>query len=118
MLLGKKLKSLRTAKGFSPDIVAERIGVSKSTYGRYERDETTPDLKSLEMLAQLYEIEIYELLTDDKIFFTQNNKKSTGNGFYVYNNLSDKLIEQLELRIKEKDELIALLKSELSKKLL
>lgn len=43
MKIGAKLKTLRTAKDFEPVDVAEKLGISKSTYGRYERNETVPD---------------------------------------------------------------------------
>ena len=115
MLLGSKLKSLRTAKKYSPDLVADKLGISKSTYGRYERDESTPDVNILEKIATLYEIELYDLLSDEKIVFTQNNKKSHSNGLFVFNQLSDKIIELYESRIFEKDTIIREKNEEINK---
>jgi transcriptional regulator with XRE-family HTH domain len=109
MKIGNKLKSLRTSKGYTPDFISEKLNISKTTYGRYERNETTPDLNMLENIANLYEIEIYELLSDEKIILNQKNKKGDNNGL-VINQLSEKLIEQYELRLKEKDEIIKELK--------
>lgn len=105
MKIGEKLKTLRTSKGFTPDIVSEKIGVSKTTYGRYERNETVPDLKILESIANLYELEMYELLSDEKIILNQKNKKGDNNGLVV-NQLSEKLIEQFEKQLVEKDKRI------------
>ncbi len=90
MKIGKKLKTLRTSKGYTPDIVSEKIGVSKTTYGRYERNESTPDINILENIANLYELEMFELLSDDKNILTQNNKKGSNNGLFI-NHLSEKL---------------------------
>jgi transcriptional regulator with XRE-family HTH domain len=42
MIIGKKLKTLRISKGYEPIEIAERLGISKTTYGRYERNETMP----------------------------------------------------------------------------
>ena len=109
MKIGEKLKTLRTSKGYTPEIVSEKIGVSKTTYGRYERNESVPDLNILENIANLYELEMFELLSDEKIIFNQNNKKGDNNGL-VINQLSDKLIDQYEKRINEKDDIIKELK--------
>lgn len=106
MKIGEKLKTLRTSKGYTPDIVSEKIGVSKTTYGRYERNESTPDINILENIANLYELEMFELLSDDKIILTQNNKKGSNNGL-VINHLSEKLQEQNDKIIAEKDKIIA-----------
>jgi transcriptional regulator with XRE-family HTH domain len=106
MKIGEKLKTLRTSKGYSPEIVSERIGVSKTTYGRYERNESVPDLNILESIANLYELEMYELLSDEKIILTQNNKKGDNNGL-VINQISEKLIEQFEKQLVEKDKRIS-----------
>ncbi|WP_353167655.1 helix-turn-helix transcriptional regulator [Flavobacterium sp.] len=105
MKIGDKLKTLRTSKGYSPETVSERIGVSKTTYGRYERNETAPDINILENIANLYELEMFELLSDEKIILNQKNKKGDNNGL-VFNNLSEKLIDQYEKRLLEKDERI------------
>ena len=105
MKIGDKLKTLRTSKGYSPEIVSERIGVSKTTYGRYERNETAPDINILENIANLYELEMFELLSDEKIILNQKNKKGDNNGL-VFNSLSEKLIEQFEKQLAEKDKRI------------
>jgi transcriptional regulator with XRE-family HTH domain len=116
MKIGNRLKTLRTSKGYTPEFIAEKLGISKSTYGRYERNENVPDLNVLEEIASLYEITIAELLTDEHIIFSKDQKGGTSNNALIINQqLSEKLINQYELRIKEKDELISDLKSKLEK---
>ena len=44
MQIGSKIKSFRTEKGLSPQRVAEALGVSESTYRRYEADKSYPDI--------------------------------------------------------------------------
>jgi transcriptional regulator with XRE-family HTH domain len=114
MKIGEKLKTLRTAKGYTPETVSERIGVSKTTYGRYERDESVPDLNVIENIAKLYDLQLFELLSEDKIILNQHNTKGNNNGI-VINQISEKLIEHLEKRITEKDELIAELRNIIAK---
>ena len=52
---------------------------------------------------------MFELLSDEKIILNQKNKKGANNGLVV-NHLSEKLIDQYEKRINEKDDIIQELK--------
>ena len=113
MNIGHKLKTLRTAKGYEPIDIAEILGISKSTYGRYERNETVPDLNMLEKIAKEYEMSLGDLLTDEKIVFSSEQKGGTCNNALIINQLSERLIESFEIRLKEKDEIIANLRDEI-----
>ena len=106
MLIGNKLRTLRTSKGFSTQDVAEKLGTSVSTYGRYERNETFPDIKFIENVASLYEMQIADLLTDDKVALNFQQQGGTYNNGYIFNQLSEKLVENLEKRIEDKDFII------------
>jgi transcriptional regulator with XRE-family HTH domain len=106
MIIGKKLKTLRISKGYEPIEIAERLGISKTTYGRYERNETVPDMNMLEKIAIEYDISITDLLSDDKVILSNDQKGGTSNNALVINQLSEKLIEQYELRLKKKNEII------------
>lgn len=48
MKIGSKLKSFRIEKGLNPVQVAEAIGVSESTYRRYETNKTYPDINTID----------------------------------------------------------------------
>jgi transcriptional regulator with XRE-family HTH domain len=114
MNIGNKLKSLRVEKGYESVLMADKLGISETTYRRYERNESAPDINMLEKIAKVYDIELFDLLKDDKLVFNQQNKKGDNNGL-VINQLSEKLIEQYEIRLKEKDEMILELKAKLKK---
>ncbi len=75
MKIGNKLKALRTLKGYSIDFVSEKTGVSKTTYSRYERDETSPDLNTIEQIATLYNITTIKLLSVDIILFNETREE-------------------------------------------
>lgn len=62
----------------------------------------------------MYEIEPEELIKQDNISISYNKGKSI-NGFII-NQLSEKIIEQYEIRLKEKDSFIAKLEKELANK--
>jgi transcriptional regulator with XRE-family HTH domain len=101
MNIGEKLKSIRHRKGLSAEQIASEVGVDVSTYRRYERNETSPTLDRIDSLAKALEVSIQELLPDN---FTQINNNQEGGIALVFNStinqLSDKLIEQYEIRIK------------------
>lgn len=115
MQIGNKLKSLRVKKGYTPDFVADKLGISLVTYRRMERNESIPDINLIEKIANTYDIPIADVLTDDKIILNQNQSGGTSNNALIINQLSEKLIEQYELRIKEKEMIISELRKELKK---
>jgi transcriptional regulator with XRE-family HTH domain len=100
MFLGEKLKSIRHRKGFSAEQIASEVGVDVSTYRRYERNETSPTLDRIASLAKALEVSIQELLPDN---ITQINNNQEGGIAVMFNStinqLSEKLIEQYEIRI-------------------
>lgn len=99
MIIGNKLRTLRVAKGYEPFDIAERLGISKSTYGRYERNESIPDLNMLEKIAKEYEISISDLLSEDRMVFSSKQKGGISNNAIIINQLSVMLIKQFENRL-------------------
>lgn len=106
MDFGNRLKTLRTQKRLKTLELAEKINISESTYRRYERNEIAPDLNIITKIAEIAEIAVSDLLSDDKIIFNNQQSGGTSNNALIMNQLSEKVIEQFEIRIKEKDELI------------
>lgn len=111
MEIGKRIKGLRIEKGLEPHDMALKLAISETTYRRYERNETTPDINMLEKIAIVLDKKLVELLPIENI--TQNNTDQKG-GVAVTQNLgtinqSEKLIGSLEnqiLLLKEKDVLL------------
>lgn len=101
MGLGEKLKQARLNKSFTQDFMADMLNVSQKTYSNFENNKTTPDFSQIEQIAKVLEISVLDFLTDDRV--TINNTNGDHSGF-IYNNLSEKLIEQYELRIKRLEE--------------
>ena len=106
MDFGNRLKTLRTQKRLKTLELAEKINISESTYRRYERNEIAPDLNIITKIAEIAEIAVSDLLSDDKIIFNNQQSGGTSNNALIMNQHSEKVIEQFEIRIKEKDELI------------
>lgn len=56
MSIGRRLLSLREAKGWSQQQVADHIGVSRATYSQYEIDKREPNFVVASRLAEIYEV--------------------------------------------------------------
>ncbi len=61
--LGKKIKTLREAKGLSQYALSDESGISRSQIVRLENGELNCTLATLLTLAQTLEVEVKELMT-------------------------------------------------------
>lgn len=120
MSLGTKLRKLRQEKKLSQTQVALELDVSQTAYGKWESDQMKPGIDNLLRISNFYETDIYDLLEDkegNSNFSNSYDNSSVSNEISTTNYyVSEKLVEQYEARLKEKDEQIALLKSLLDKK--
>ena len=62
MDIGKEIKTQRELNNWTQQQLADRIGVSCSTIGKYETNDRTPDADMLVKLADLFDITVDELL--------------------------------------------------------
>ena len=65
MQIGEKLKQKRNEAGFSQEVLAEKIGVSRQTVSNWENNRSYPDIGSVLALSDLYGISLDELLKED-----------------------------------------------------
>lgn len=65
LTLAEKLKKLRLAHGYSQDYVASKLNISRQGYQHYESGRRTPSNDYLLMIAQLYNLQLYDLLLSD-----------------------------------------------------
>ena len=103
MAIGEKLKQARHSKSYTQDFMADVLNISQKTYSNFENNKTTPDFSQIEQIARVLEISVLDFLTEEKMGFNYNNINGRNNGFVV-NKLSEKLVEQYELRIKKLEE--------------
>jgi transcriptional regulator with XRE-family HTH domain len=105
MSVNEKLKLVRQAKGLTQEDVAEKLGMSASTYGDIERGDRDPKLSKLQKIADMLEISLIELLdlTDKNtlnINFSQNDK---GKNQHVCINSTSEIEKQLLIESKDKE---------------
>ena len=61
MDIGKKLKQLRLSVGLTQVQLAEKLGIGRVNYTRYETDSVRPDYETLIKLADFYDISLDEI---------------------------------------------------------
>ncbi len=59
------LSVLRRLNKLSQEVVAERIGVSRQAVAKWESGESVPDIVNCDALAQLYDVELSDLIHHD-----------------------------------------------------
>jgi transcriptional regulator with XRE-family HTH domain len=104
--IGSKLLELRKQKNWSQEQTTDYLSISRSVYQRIETGEGYSWASNLEKICSVFEIKPEELVKQDHLIIN-NNQQGGGGYIQIVNQLSDKLIEQFETRIKEKDALIA-----------
>ena len=107
LLTATRLQELRKRNGYSQEVLAEKLGVSRQSISKWERAESSPEIDNLMALANIYGMTVDELLNTDKdksIVNTQKPKKekdikgklksllSKANDFGIYPKLAKSLL--------------------------
>ena len=82
MNFSKQLKKYRELNGYSQEILAEKIYVTRQTISKWENDKTYPDIHNLITLSVLFDITLDELVKGDvetmkKIVNSEHTDKNT-----------------------------------------
>lgn len=65
LMTANRLQQLRKANGYSQDVLAEKLGISRQAVSKWERAESSPSVDNLVDLARLYGITVDEMLNTD-----------------------------------------------------
>ena len=63
--IAERLAKRRREAGFSQEVLAEKLGVTRQAVSKWERSESSPDTDNLIALARLYKVSLDELLNID-----------------------------------------------------
>ena len=74
-----RLQQLRKKNGYSQEVLAEKLGISRQSISKWERAESSPEIDNLMALAKIYGITIDELLDteSDEAISKSISKKET-----------------------------------------
>ena len=73
MTLEEQIKHYRKQAGLSQEKMAEKIGVSRQAITKWENGTGTPDIANLMAIANLFQISVDELLSNEKSEKKQSN---------------------------------------------
>ncbi|KOP37672.1 XRE family transcriptional regulator [Flavobacterium sp. WLB] len=111
MNLNEKVKAIRENQKISQSYIAHELGLDQSQYSRREKGQIQFTANEILRLAHLLETPISYLFGEqEEISFVQEIKNKADI------TISEKLIEQYEIRLKEKDKLIETLNKKLKSK--
>ena len=65
MKFNEKLVKLRKSEGYTQEVLAEKVGVSRQAVARWEAGETTPDMGSLVSICQVFGVSADYMIHDD-----------------------------------------------------
>ena len=75
MILGERLKKLRTAKGISQKELAEIVDVSKSAMSKYESGILEPNIRVQLLLARTFNVSVDYLVGNTDADILEDNKE-------------------------------------------
>ena len=109
MNVNEKIRMLRELNQWSQEEMAERLGMSHNGYAKIERGETKLYLEKLNQIAQVFNIDLSELVAnhDKSVFFFLQGTCNQASANYYGNSDTAAEIEKLKLIIGHKDEIIA-----------
>ncbi|OOF54876.1 helix-turn-helix domain-containing protein [Rodentibacter genomosp. 2] len=114
MSVQDKIRGLREQNRLSQEEMAERLNMSPSGYAKIERGETKLYLEKLEQIAQVFNLDITDLINTKNIcFLISENSQSSSN----YYSSDDALIienEKLKLSLSFQEQLIEQQKREIA----
>lgn len=78
MELSSRIKELRTEKGWSQEVLAQRAYVSRQTISNWETERSYPDVHSLLILSDVFGVSLDELIKGDVDIMKEEITKNDG----------------------------------------
>lgn len=103
----EKIRMLRKVKQLSQQEMAEKLNLSPTGYSKIERGERRIDITRLEKIAEIFGMELTELLSLNErnfIYFVNENSQYCSNNYGSAEMAKE--IEKLQLQLAHKDELL------------
>lgn len=108
MKVNDKVRMMRELRSWSQEEMAHRLGMSTNGYAKLERGETRLNIPKLEQIAEVFDIDLNELLAVNErsvICLISENSQHSSN-FYGASQEMTAEIERLRLMVAHKDELL------------
>lgn len=105
----ERIRINREIRQLTQEEMAEKMNMSVNGYAKIERGETRLYLDKLQQIANIFQIDVSDLISPNKgvIFYMQGNTESNSQTYYAGNESLASEVEKLKLVISHKDELLA-----------
>lgn len=120
MSVQEKIRLVRKAKGWTQEVVAEKLEMSVNGYGDIERGDTDIKLSKLQKIADLFDLKLSELIELNEKGILNLAYKQTNSYWSIGSNFNE--LQQLKLELEKsqlmneyKDKEIVMLKHEIEK---
>ena len=87
MEIGKRIKELRTSRGWNQETFAEKTYVSRQTVSSWENDKSYPDIKSLLLMSELFEMSLDDLIKGDVVEMKKEINSESVREFRKWSNI-------------------------------
>lgn len=119
MEIHDKIRVMRELNQWSQEEMAEKLAMSPTGYAKIEHGKTNVTIEKLKQIAQIFNIDVVELITSqDKSFFFSVGDNTNNNNYVGVNQAIAMENEKLKLLLEAKEnqitalqEIIALLKA-------
>jgi transcriptional regulator with XRE-family HTH domain len=87
MEIGKRIKELRTSRGWNQETFAEKTYVSRQTVSSWENDKSYPDIKSLLLMSELFDMSLDDLIKGDVVEMKKEINNESIREFQKWSNI-------------------------------
>jgi transcriptional regulator with XRE-family HTH domain len=117
MKVHEKIRLIRESKNWSQEDMAEKLNMSLNGYAKIERGETKSFNPKLEQIAEKLDVDLMELMPDDKhICVISGDNTNNGNNIVIGSSIELAFeIQKLQLINIHKDETIEHLKQDIAR---
>ena len=103
-----KIRVMREINQWSQEEMAEKLSMSPNGYAKIERGQSSINLDKLQQIANVFNIDMGELITSqDKSFFFSIGDHSNNNSYFGASNMLAAENEKLNSLLEMKDTLLA-----------
>lgn len=106
----EKIRVLRENQNLTQEEMALKLNLSTTGYAKIERGETRLNIPRLEQIAEIFDVDILEFISDEKkvVYQVNNNEAESNTTLTYYAGTPDNQaeLEKLQLIIMHKDEML------------
>ncbi|MDD3004842.1 helix-turn-helix transcriptional regulator [Flavobacterium sp.] len=81
-MIGERIRKIRSLKGYSQDYMSDLLEISQSAYSDIEKNKSKIDFQRVQKIAEIFEVELNDLISFDENQVFNNTFNEKSNGFF------------------------------------